>query len=119
MTNRIRIGLLVGLAALGLAAGSAGVLAQSRSNGAASGSYSVPRTPWGDPDLQGIWPSNQMQGTPLERPATFGAAQHAHRRRVRRASEREPHASRGRCRNRGHRPPAAPRRGHGPAVALG
>ena len=72
MTKRIRIGLLMALAALGLAAGSTGVLAQSRSNGAASGSYIVPRTPWGDPDLQGIWPSNQMQGTPLERPATFG-----------------------------------------------
>ena len=38
MTNRIRIGQLMGLAALGLAAGRAGLLAQSRSNGAASGS---------------------------------------------------------------------------------
>jgi hypothetical protein len=29
----------------------------------------VPRTPWGDPDLQGLWPSIDMQGTPYERPA--------------------------------------------------
>jgi hypothetical protein len=30
--------------------------------------WSVPRTPWGDPDLQGLWPSIDMQGTPYERP---------------------------------------------------
>jgi hypothetical protein len=30
--------------------------------------YAVPRTPWGDPDLQGLWPSIDMQGTPYERP---------------------------------------------------
>ncbi len=28
-----------------------------------------PRTPWGDPDLQGVW--NYAAGTPLERPAAF------------------------------------------------
>ena len=30
-----------------------------------------PRTPWGDPDLQGVW--NYSMNTPLERPAEFGA----------------------------------------------
>jgi hypothetical protein len=35
-------------------------------------SWSVPRTPWGDPDLQGLWPSIDMQGTPYERPENFG-----------------------------------------------
>jgi len=34
--------------------------------------YSVPRTAWGDPDLQGLWPSIDMQGTPYERPENFG-----------------------------------------------
>jgi hypothetical protein len=34
--------------------------------------WSVPRTPWGDPDLQGLWPSIDMQGTPYERPENFG-----------------------------------------------
>lgn len=29
----------------------------------------TPRTPWGDPDLQGVW--NVASGTPLERPATY------------------------------------------------
>jgi hypothetical protein len=30
------------------------------------------RTPWGDPDLQGIWPSGHMIEVPFERPAEFG-----------------------------------------------
>ena len=28
----------------------------------------VPRTPWGDPDLQGIWSSDEESGVPFERP---------------------------------------------------
>lgn len=34
--------------------------------------YKAPRTPWGDPDLQGIWPSTHMVGVPLERPERYG-----------------------------------------------
>ncbi len=30
------------------------------------------RTPWGDPDLQGIWPSGSMIEVPFERPVAFG-----------------------------------------------
>lgn len=32
-------------------------------------SWTVPRTPWGDPDLQGIWPGTAMMGVPIERPS--------------------------------------------------
>ena len=32
----------------------------------------VPRTPWGDPDLQGIWPSGQLITVPFERPVALG-----------------------------------------------
>jgi len=40
---------------------------------AASGQHwTPPRTPWGDPDLQGLWPSVAMLGVPLERPANLG-----------------------------------------------
>jgi hypothetical protein len=28
----------------------------------------TPRTPWGDPDLQGRWPGTAMMGVPMERP---------------------------------------------------
>ena len=47
--------------ALSVAVSSAVVVAQT-----------VPRTPWGDPDLQGIWPSGQLITVPFERPAALG-----------------------------------------------
>ncbi len=34
--------------------------------------YKIPRTPWGDPDLQGIWPATDMINVPLQRPDAFG-----------------------------------------------
>ena len=37
---------------------------------AAASAYIPPKTPWGDPDLQGIW--NNSTGTPLQRPEKFG-----------------------------------------------
>jgi hypothetical protein len=39
---------------------------------ASSQRYSPPRTAWGDPDLQGMWPSDQLVEVPFERPAAFG-----------------------------------------------
>ena len=33
--------------------------------------YSVPRTPWGEPNLQGVWTGNSAQGIPLERPSNL------------------------------------------------
>jgi hypothetical protein len=38
---------------------------------AASAPYSPPRTPWGDPDLQGNYTNKYEANTPLERPAGF------------------------------------------------
>ena len=43
------------------------------SQGQSSSPYSPPRTPWGDPDLQGIWPGTDSVGVPFERPERFGA----------------------------------------------
>jgi hypothetical protein len=34
--------------------------------------FNPPRTPWGDPDLQGFWPGVDMVGVPMQRPARFG-----------------------------------------------
>lgn len=34
--------------------------------------WTPPKTPWGDPDLQGVWPATGMNGVPLERPKSFG-----------------------------------------------
>jgi hypothetical protein len=33
--------------------------------------FVAPRTPWGDPDLNGIWPSIDMVRVPMQRPAAF------------------------------------------------
>ena len=32
--------------------------------------WTVPKTPWGDPDLQGMWPGNM--GVPMQRPEALG-----------------------------------------------
>ncbi len=37
---------------------------------AAAKPYTAPKTPWGDPDLQGIW--NDATSTPFQRPAALG-----------------------------------------------
>jgi len=33
--------------------------------------YTAPRTPWGDPDLQGVWSSDDLENIPMSRPAQF------------------------------------------------
>jgi hypothetical protein len=34
--------------------------------------WTPPKTPWGDPDLQGIYTSDDYMNTPLERPSAYG-----------------------------------------------
>ena len=34
--------------------------------------WQVPRTPWGHPDLEGTWTTDDMRGVPMSRPAQFG-----------------------------------------------
>ena len=45
------------------------VAAQSQSADAPANRWAPPSTPWGDPDLQGIWDYRTL--TPLERPEEF------------------------------------------------
>src|SRR6266853_3636139 len=35
--------------------------------------YKAPRTPWGDPDLQGTWPGTDFVVVPLQRASDFGS----------------------------------------------
>jgi hypothetical protein len=35
--------------------------------------YKTPRTPWGEPDLQGVWSSDDLENVPMSRPATATA----------------------------------------------
>jgi hypothetical protein len=53
-------------------AGQDAALAITALNGATSVSHEPPRTPWGDPDLQGTWTSDDMRGVPTVRPQQFG-----------------------------------------------
>lgn len=49
---------------------SAGVPGTARQRSAPdAGDWSHPRTPWGDPDLEGVWTSDNNFSVPLERPA--------------------------------------------------
>jgi hypothetical protein len=56
---------LLFLGALGLAVASA-------QNTGAKSNYTPPKTAWGEPDLQGIWPLNHLIAVPLERPKNLG-----------------------------------------------
>jgi hypothetical protein len=41
-------------------------------NAVQSKSYVVPKTSWGDPDLQGLWPATDMINVPMQRAAGMG-----------------------------------------------
>ena len=72
--------LAAGMALLALTANHANAqssLGKGKSAPAAKGataakSAAQPKTPWGDPDLQGTWTSDDCIGTPLNRPANLG-----------------------------------------------
>jgi hypothetical protein len=51
----------------GIAAGTA--FAQAK---APAGNWTPPKTAWGDPDLQGVWTSDDSFGVPYERPRRYG-----------------------------------------------
>src|ERR1700757_4934614 len=43
-----------------------------KSTTAAPKTWVAPKTPWGDPDLQGTWTSDDCIGTPMNRPVNLG-----------------------------------------------
>ncbi len=45
---------------------------QPTQKSAAAKSYTPPKTPWGEPDIQGIWPLNHLIATPFQRPEKYG-----------------------------------------------
>src|SRR6516225_6650527 len=67
MTRRV----VVTAAAIGLMTGVLAAQTSPRSTAAATShaqTFSVSRTPWGDPDLQGIYTNKDESGIPFERP---------------------------------------------------
>jgi hypothetical protein len=72
MRDRISWGVGCLMAACGLWLGLASLSAQAPSRPVnASAAHAAPRTPWGDPDLQGNYTNTYENGTPLERPDQF------------------------------------------------
>jgi hypothetical protein len=80
MRHLVCISALVAMAAIGL-----GQAASSQTEAApaakkapvaapapAAKVWTQPKTPWGDPDVQGTWTSDDCIGTPLQRPANLG-----------------------------------------------
>ena len=77
--RNLTVGIAAAIAALWLAASSAAgqapIAAAQKTPAAKSAvatrKLAVPHTPWGDPDLQGVW--NNATSTPLQRPDSVGA----------------------------------------------
>src|SRR5580692_2916428 len=49
---------------------------KSPAGAASAKAYVPPKTPWGDPDLQGNFTNKYEQGTPFERPEQFNGRRH-------------------------------------------
>ena len=74
MRARLSLWLNAMAVALVLAAASVTVLAQARAatgTAKASRTYAPPRTPWGDPEIAGVFTNNDESLIPFERPAQF------------------------------------------------
>src|SRR6202521_5923240 len=72
---RVTLFRVPGLVIAGLLLGPLFATGQNANRGTAAPAatdWKTPRTPWGDPDLQGYWTTNEMPGVPLERPAAVG-----------------------------------------------
>jgi hypothetical protein len=64
--------LWAGLAIMSLAAGPVAAqapTAASRTAKTSSRAWAPPKTPWGDPDIEGVWTSDSVRGIPTQRPA--------------------------------------------------
>lgn len=46
--------------------------ARSSNTAATAADWTPPKTPWGDPDLQGTWTTDSANGIPLQRPVEYG-----------------------------------------------
>ena len=47
-------------------------IAEAQQRAASQRTWKQPMTPWGEPDLRGIWPLNHLISTPFQRPEKFG-----------------------------------------------
>ena len=52
----------------------------ARASARATRAWTAPRTPWGDPDLEGVWTSDSVRGIPTERPEKLAGKRERRRR---------------------------------------
>ncbi len=71
---RFRFTILLGvfIAATVIAAGRLTPAGAQQPTPSATTTYTQPMTPWGEPDLQGVWGGRHQTVTPLERPKEYG-----------------------------------------------
>jgi hypothetical protein len=79
----MRRSLIAGVVTFAIIGGAAvHVLAQAKGSAEAGAAalanpkWKAPKLPWGHPDLEGIWTSDDMRGVPTSRPAQFGTRRH-------------------------------------------
>src|SRR5580698_6024144 len=60
------------LACIAIASAAVPAIAQTAKPVATSKTWTAPKTPWGDPDLQGTWTDDDCIGTPMNRPENLG-----------------------------------------------
>jgi hypothetical protein len=66
------LALILGLAALASVATKPALAQSAKAASTAAKTWAQPKTPWGDPDIQGTWTSDDCIGTPMNRPANMG-----------------------------------------------
>ena len=78
----VRLSIAVGVVVVAVMAGTTASVDSQETNGrtasarpATAKPYTAPRTPWGDPDLQGGWTNVNENGIPFERPDGLAAKQ--------------------------------------------
>jgi hypothetical protein len=72
--NRPVLGVLAALAVASAVISAQGVPVSEtpKALAAVPKTYAPPKTPWGDPDLQGKWPGIDLVGVPMQRPVNLG-----------------------------------------------
>jgi hypothetical protein len=65
-------GMGIGICAMLFPVAGSAAAQQAKPAAAATKKYVPPKTLWGEPDLQGIWPLNHLIATPMQRPEKYG-----------------------------------------------
>ena len=94
MTSRTTAGLVMVAGALACAAAVVpiAVVGQAPAENRAGG-WTAPKTPWGEPDLEGRWPVTHLMGTPLQRDVRWARRRPGPKKKWRPASSRRPGAA--------------------------